>query len=173
MVLRNFYGWLYSAVVAQRTGGWSEANASILNTEGATVSFASASGNATTAQAHIAKNQSFANIAVQIGSGSVEPAYEDYCLSERITAISNATTSYARVLGNGHAKGVLTYSGTYSGEETVTIREIGIEKQIIVNSSTSATTSVLFTRSLLESPITLKNGDSFVVQTELVLGAAS
>lgn len=165
MVLRNFYGWLYSAVMAQRTGYWQEGNATVINTSGSgiTVGYSSSDSKYPT------RTQSFADMGVYIGSGSTAPTYEDYCLEAQITTVSNTQTAYARVFGNAQAKGVLTYTGTYSGAETVTIREIAIYKNIY-NAST-AQTPVLFTRSLLENPITLEPGDGFNVQAELVLGA--
>lgn len=169
MVLRNFYGWLYSAIVAQRAASWSEVNASVLNTSGNHITIGYQPYKNNNDMPYVVATMSFTSMYLYVGSGAAEPAYDDYCLTEQITDVSNATTTCARAFENNYAKCVLTYTGTYTGEETTTIREIGIYKNIY--SGSNATSPVLLTHSLLNDPITLKPGDAFTVETELTFSA--
>ena len=167
MVLSNFFKWMYSAVLYPRYGGWSEDNTGIKNINGESITIGRA-GYVNEAT----RTQSLNDMSIYIGSGNTPPTTTDYKLEAAITSIAGGEISQARTCDNGNAKAIFIYTGTYTGEQEVTITEIGICKNMYYSTGIN-TTPVLFTRSLLDSPLTLNNGDRFSVQTELVIGAES
>lgn len=101
----------------------------------------------------------------RIGSGTTEPTESDYALSSDQTVyFSNIVRSFNAMADGNSFKLVHTISGTNSTNNTRTITEIGIAKNIYVSGYPSgAYKEFLFTRSLLDKPIEVQPGRGFTL----------
>lgn len=114
-------------------------------------------------------NPSFKNrdikcdVNIIFGIGTTEPNFEDYSLTNDITA-SFTQTSFTRTYQTVYENNVnkirttFTYIGTNNTASPITITEIGIYKPVS-GSSYSIVQNILFCKQLLSTPITVAAGD--------------
>lgn len=99
------------------------------------------------------------NSTIFVGSGNTTPTREDYKLESIIEENLTVVSANENLTGNNI---VLDKTFTYSGTQDITIAEIGLYKKTIV-SSTGMYNTICFVREVLDTPITISNGDTFTV----------
>jgi hypothetical protein len=169
MLLDNFDYWQFYRLYTESTGTISSDSNPIRNTAGEAFQIYITSNTTTT----FLSLYSAKNLSITVGTGSSAPSKTDYKLENSVSASMTFTTrTHSVVIDNAKNTHVICQaSGHYTGEDTVTLREIGILKTLYTSSSsTNNTTSVLLARSLLEKPITLNTNDSFAIEYEIVFG---
>ena len=99
-----------------------------------------------------------------IGSGETAVTANDYKLDMPIDETDFTITSNNRSYSGSSV--ILTQVWTYSGNSEVTIKEIGLFTKTMNSQGTKK--PCLFAREVLDSPITVNNGDTFTVS--MVIG---
>lgn len=110
----------------------------------------------------------FYGLAMRLGTGTTTPSIVDYHLENDITSsFSSRANSITRdwIDGKGLVIGIVA-TGTNSSSDPITINEIGISKNMYFSSGNSSTSyprvcTFLFTRDVLEEPITVQPGSNF------------
>lgn len=116
--------------------------------------------NGTTAYYDGASLASSQGAGVIIGDGDVAPAYDDYDLSGSQITDFTATTAVTSVIdSNHHIIVTATYNITNTGASSFTVKEIGMA----FGASDGTANSILMTRDLLATPVTIAPGDTGVV----------
>lgn len=110
------------------------------------------------------------NVSFMFGSGNTTPTYTDYTLDTDITS-SISKISYTTNFASSSEGAKTTYviSGTNNTNSSITISEIGLCKNFYQNTSLQ-TYAVMLVREVLDTPITVAAGDSFVLTFEWVEG---
>lgn len=100
------------------------------------------------------------------GSGTTEPALDDYCLESPFTSLIPVGWSSAPIYENDVITG-RTFSKTLQNNtgDDITVSEIGI----VGSNRTSSTAmndsnTVLLERTVLDTPVTVANGETFTIQ---------
>jgi hypothetical protein len=96
-----------------------------------------------------------------IGSGETAESINDYALANPIseTDFSIQTGSSTKISSNSQR--LLTQVWQYNGSSEITIKEVGLFVRVWRSSSEAEIT--MFDRTVLESPITVNNGDTFTI----------
>lgn len=110
------------------------------------------------------------NLSSHIGNGTTEPTDTDYVLSsDKTTQFSNISRSFNAMADGNSFKLVHTITGTNASNNTITISEIGITKNIYVTGYPSNVfVEFLFVRSLLNEPIDVQPGRGVSITVEWV-----
>ena len=109
-----------------------------------------------------------------MGTGNTEVDADDYCLANDVSSsFSNLTASYNEVVSNDtdgipNAKIVFSIAGVNSSADSITIKEIGLCKNIIFYTAGNSQQNVLFVRHILDTPITVAAGDSFTLPLQWI-----
>lgn len=108
---------------------------------------------------------------VRVGDGNTPVDIRDYKLdNDRTSSFTNTTLTQNIQSVNGHLQLIVTWSGTNSSNESITIREIGLLKSVYLvtsewyNYSSIITSPNPFTamtvRHILDEPVEIASGDS-------------
>lgn len=114
------------------------------------------------------------NLLPRVGTGNTEVDADDYRLANDVTSsFSNLTASYNEVVstdtdGIPNAKIVFSIAGVNSSADSITIKEIGLCKNIVFFASGNSQQKVLFVRHILDTPITVAAGDSFTLPLQWI-----
>ena len=161
MILNNYWNWIKN--IQQHANGSSGQYETFRNITGGynTVNFGGTNS-------YYVSNYSLANDAfARFGSSTTEPSASDYCLADDITAnITNSSLSYAFECNN-NIKRTLLISGHNSGANEITIRQVGIGKQLSYGGSDTKA-SFLFAVCVLSTPLTVPSGSDFAITLEWV-----
>lgn len=179
MLLNNY--WKYLKAIngnAVDNSDYMIKNLDLVNTSGNTVSELTAMVYRTshvsgTENYRIRSNMSpfFQNISMVVGTGTAAPAGNDYALGNQIREIYSYDTGWNAAYSVGANGGVVcTFTGkikNYSSDP-ITITEVGLKKSLIhiaINGSTTSETydTILLTRDLLETPITLQEDETATI----------
>ncbi len=115
-------------------------------------------------------NHIHTDIGMIIGTGTKAVDVTDYSLEEQVTDLIGGRTNVISVLDeNNDIHITVTSTCMYTGEEDITITEVGITKSLWQARGNSS--SYLMSRSLLSAPISVKTGDAITVQKEIVFRA--
>lgn len=110
------------------------------------------------------------NLIPKLGTGNTPVTAEDYCLSNNVTSsFSNLTAVLSEVVsvdtdGIPNAKIVMSISGVNTSGSSVTIKEVGLSK----NMDLLGAHEILFVRHILDTPITVAAGDSFTLPLQWI-----
>jgi hypothetical protein len=112
------------------------------------------------------------DISCRLGTGTTDPTINDFSLvTDVTTCFTGITVQHSTVVTDNGAKVVYVISGTNNISEDITIREVGITKGVKYGSSSSPSTfTILLTRDVLASPITVPAGQGFAFTYEWVEG---
>lgn len=103
---------------------------------------------------------------VIIGDGDVTPDYDDYNLSGTQITTFTATTAVSSVIdSNHHITVIATYNITNTGVSDFTVKEIGIA----YGAADGTANSILMTRDLLITPVTISPGDTGIVTYKITI----
>ena len=101
---------------------------------------------------------------LMLGTGSTTPSKSDYCLASAVDE-SDFSVSASSKSQTSDKKIVLTQTYQYNGSGEIAINEIGLVVQVNLM---GAGQPLLMARVVLDSPITVHNGDIFTVS--MVIG---
>ena len=93
------------------------------------------------------------NIHAVVGTGDTEPTSSDYALDTPIS-LSSYTENISYSADDNGFKTTIVISGINNTSSSITIKEIGTYKRVY-NSSGYLIQNILFTRTLLDTPITV------------------
>lgn len=185
MLLNNY--WKYVKAIngnAVDNSDYIIKNLNLVNTSGNTVSELTAmiyrtSHVSGTENYRVRSNMSpfFQNISMVVGTGTTAPTSNDYALNNQIKEIYNYDTGWNAEYSVGANGGVVcTFTGKVknTGSDPITITEVGLKKSLLhiaINGSTTSETSdtILLTRDLLESPITLQEDETATITYTVTL----
>lgn len=162
MILNNYWELLKT----QQTTTFSSSGTSVVYTnmredDGSAISFAYQGS------ADVAKNWNMReNMNVVVGSSDETGRASDYDLRSRLSSgVSVGTPSITYAVGDGKIQKVVTFTVTASA--SITIKEVGIRKGILLNYS-GTISNILLARAVLDNPISLSSGQSAVIAVEWI-----
>lgn len=106
-------------------------------------------------------NQASGKFGLLVGIGDTEPTVEDYALANQVVL---DTVSFQCTNSNGTLFPTVTHTMTNNSGGTLVITEIGLYIGIYSN-----TKPCLLGRKLLETPVTMENGQSYTFQYNIDL----
>ena len=167
MILKNYWNIMNDIMTK------ASPTANILGTakrlsDGFDVQYQVGGNNSAYAQGYVIQNANMkGDISFRVGTGTTEPTIDDYGLANDVTSsFTGMTVSVSSVVSEG-AKVVYLASGTNNTGSDITIKEVGIAKDVKKGESGSPTVStVLLTRDVLASPITVEAGQGFAFTYE-------
>ncbi len=106
-------------------------------------------------------NQAYGKFGLLVGIGDTEPTEEDYCLANQVVL---DTVSFQCTNSGGTLFPTVTHTMTNNSGGTLVITEIGLYIGIYSN-----TKPCLLGRKLLETPVTMENGQSYTFQYNIDL----
>ena len=89
---------------------------------------------------------------VMFGTNSTPPTFEDYTINNSGITVTGALDKTVNINDNGGITAVLNCTLTNTGEAEITISEVGLK------ASFTNTGSVLFDRTVLDTPVTIPAG---------------
>lgn len=98
------------------------------------------------------------NLFVGLGSSATEETELDYTLGNEITAFTKNSANGNAVL-NTDGTVTITYQVVVTATADITIREIGLFKQVLYAANNSAMRNALINRIVLDSPISVASGE--------------
>ena len=112
-----------------------------------------------------------------VGSGSTSPAYDDYCLSTDKTSSFSTTSTVVSFATNasGKLEMVVTWVGTNSSANSITISEFGLKKTIyrspmeVVETGDIGAMEVLIAHELLDTPVVVPAGSGATITARIEL----
>ena len=112
-------------------------------------------------------NRNFNNGSVVVGSGDTEPAASDYCMANDCTSSISNLNYTINSSGTAGLQRTITISGTNNTSGSITIKEAGYVKNLRTynnhGSEESIYNAALMCRVLLDTPIIVNAGDSFLI----------
>lgn len=112
------------------------------------------------------------NTSFKVGSSDSEGSASDYALTSEISSgvtISNIAWNIST--SGGEIRKVISFNVTCSANDGFTIKEVGICKDICTRLHGSLQyATVMLVRTILDSPVTLANGESATITIEWVEG---
>lgn len=121
----------------------------------------------------------FAQWTALVGTGTTNPTVDDYALEADITSsFANVSTSTNFTIdGDGHFVVTMTWAGTNTSGQDITITEIGARKPLYKNASatvaagsvTTTASQCLMIRHILQTPVTISagNGGTITIQIRM------
>lgn len=95
---------------------------------------------------------------VIFGTGTTAPTVDDYCLSGSLITTITATASVSIEHDENGFTATATYMLTNTGDNDITIGEVGIIASLFSNTSTDSRYKTLLERSVLDTPVTIRSG---------------
>ena len=89
---------------------------------------------------------------VMFGTNSTPPTFEDYTINNTGVTVTGTIAKTVNINDNGSVTAVLNCTLTNTGETEITISEVGLK------ASFTNTGSVLFDRTVLDTPVTIPAG---------------
>lgn len=148
-------------------------SSSMKNTSGETITFMTGDWNDNSNIAGVSKNWDLtSNTSFKIGSSDAEGGASDYTLTSEISSgvtISNIAWNIST--SGGEIRKVISFNVACSANDGFTIKEVGICKDICTGLYGSLQyATVMLVRTILDSPVTLANGESATITIEWVEG---
>lgn len=144
-------------------------SSSMVNTSGSGITFMSGDWADSAKTEDVAKNWDLvSNTNFLIGSSDAVGDISDYNLASVISSgFSISNTAWNITTNNGAVKKVISFNVSCSTNDGFTIKEVGICKQICNRLSGSLQyENVMLARVILDSPVTLANGESATITLE-------
>ena len=118
------------------------------------------------------------SLSVRVGTGTTEVDEEDYCLDTDVTSSFSqiALSVQPSVSADGHQVVTISWTGTNTTSNNITIKEIGLVKSLPMFISNTIATSqldsvsyenILIARHILEEPVTINAGDSGTITVKI------
>jgi len=112
-----------------------------------------------------------------VGSGSTSPTYDDYRLTtDKTSSFSTTSTSVSFATNaSGKLEMVVTWVGTNSSANSITISEFGLKKTIykspmeLVTTGDMGPTEVLIAHELLDTPVVVPAGSGATITARIEL----
>lgn len=121
----------------------------------------------------VAKNWDLtSNTSFKVGSSDAEGSASDYTLTSEISSgVAISDISWNISMSGGEIRKVISFNVTCSANDGFTIKEVGICKEICTSLYGSLQyATVMLVRTILDSPVTLANGESATITIEWVEG---
>ena len=121
----------------------------------------------------------FAQWTALVGTGTTDPTVDDYALEVDVTSSFSTTTTSVNftVDEDGHFVVTMTWAGTNTSGQDITITEIGARKPLYKNASssvaagsvTTTASQCLMIRHILQTPVTVEagSGTSITIQIRM------
>lgn len=163
MILNNYWKWLN---ITQTTNGYNTDynppvyNIGLKNISGDTVPISPNTDNGGW------ETRNFANATVRFGSGSGAITADDYAMSNDCTDdLGSINVSVTSAASEDGITRTMTITGLNNSGDDVTITEVGYAKIIQWHDRDSGmkTEYTLFSKTKLSEPLTLADGDSFLI----------
>ena len=117
-------------------------------------------------------------LSMRVGTGTTEVDEEDYCLDTDVTSSFSqiALSVQPSVSADGHQVVTISWTGTNTTSNNITIKEIGLVKSLPMFISNTIATSqldsvsyenILIARHILEEPVTINAGDSGTITVKI------
>ena len=165
MINSNYWKWLYAWDVYMANYDQYGYDLGLTNTAGSLQPMDV--GHDGGGETYSAKNRKFAfELSAIFGSGTNELTVNDYNLSNDIS--SNITINSVNCTSSGTENGLhrtIAISGSNTSEQAITIRQVGITKNIYSNSG-NRNSYVMMGAFNLASPITVQPNDQFIINIE-------
>lgn len=111
-----------------------------------------------------------AKLSAVIGNGAQEPTASDFALDSDVTDdMSNYNVTVNTSASNGEISTVITVTGMNNTGDAITIREVGIVKEItttVWSNYSHVKKDLLIVKHLLETPKTVAAGEGFTLTLE-------
>lgn len=157
MILANYWTWLNSIANNITT---SSVNA-CTNTSGSTASWYMSINSGFPEGAY--NRQLIRYLSLTIGTGTTAVTASDYALdADALASFSNVTQSLQKTFSNTGFEIALTISGANNSGADIAINEIGVLKGYSSSGSGTAG-NILLVREVLDSPITVADGETFSI----------
>lgn len=121
----------------------------------------------------VAKNWDLtSNTSFKVGSSDAEGSASDYTLTSEISSgVTISDVAWNISTSGGEIRKVISFNVACSANDGFTIKEVGICKEICTSLYGSLQyATVMLVRTILDSPVTLANGESATITIEWVEG---
>ena len=108
------------------------------------------------------------SLSIQVGSGITAPTISDYALANKITSGSIGSFQRAYSTENGKLRIRMTFKYSSPSNSDITIKEIGLFKEMLYGTSTSNLANYLFARHVLQTPVTVPANASALITFDIV-----
>lgn len=108
------------------------------------------------------------SIFIRVGSGNTAPTISDYALANRITSGSISNFQRAYSTENGKLRIRMTFKYIAPSNSDITIREIGLFKEMFYGTSSDNLVNYLFARHVLQTPVTVPANASALITFDIV-----
>lgn len=107
-------------------------------------------------------------LVIKVGSGNTAPTVSDYALANKITSGSISSFQRAYSTENGKLRIRMTFKYSAPSDSDITIKEIGLFKEMLYGTSTSNLANYLFARHVLQTPVTVPANASALITFDIV-----
>ena len=175
MILNNYWELrrLQQTVYLKHSSSDVVLSSSLVNVSGDGITFMSGDWNEGSHVEGVAKNWDLtSNTSFKVGSSDAEGGASDYTLTSEISSgVAISDISWNISTSGGEIRKVISFNVACSANDGFTIKEVGICKEICTRLSGSLQyATVMLVRTILDSPVTLANGESATITIEWVEG---
>lgn len=136
--------------------GWKVVDSSLIDDVGSNRRWTYDFGTSTGDIAHSNQQRTFdSGIFIKVGSGNTAPTVSDYALVNKITSGSISNFQRAYSLETGKLRMRMTFKYTAPSDSDITIKEIGLFKEMFRGTSSDNLSNFLFARHVLQTPVTV------------------
>ena len=107
-------------------------------------------------------------IFIKVGSGNTAPTVSDYALANKITSGSISNFQRAYSLETGKLRMRMTFKYSAPSDSDITIKEIGLFKEMLYGTSSDNLANYLFARHVLATPVTVPANASALITFDIV-----
>jgi hypothetical protein len=168
MILNNYWNWKsYIEKNPMGNSGNTSTNIGLINTSGTSAQFGNGSANNGYMSTHIGLLYNWAikrALSAVVGSSDTAVQATDYNLGNDITSsFSNVSVTTSTTADGNSEKTIVTVSGANSTGSAIIIKEMGITAFAYSTQGTGSGNTVLLIRHVLDTPLTVANGQTFTL----------
>ena len=170
MILKNYWKWLEAV---QKVNFWQsysgDYNVGLKAVDGSNALILLNATNDTNYFYRIADNHDLSKyLTIRLGSDDSEVTSDDYALENDVTSsISNYSYTFSSSADNGVSR-IITIQGSNCGSQPITIKQVGICKDIWYIPSSYAQKTVMMAVHVLNEPIEVLPGNNFKLVFEWI-----